>query len=141
MSFRRRVERPRGEREANPDITRRLIEELNYIQAILSVLLERQEVRPSKNMLREILTSIENLIRDINKELQNNVQFSIPENLRNKDINDLIGSLGEKFGTVIDLAHRVFGSGKITISIQTLFNSLQEIFPNLRIERQSRIER
>ncbi len=143
MSFRKRPEGPRGEREANPDITKKLIEELNYIRAILLTLQGRPEVRERKNQLKNILTEIEDLIRDINEELQEmfnfqfQKEFSIPESLRNKNINELIDSLDEKFGIVIYFATRVFLSRKITISIQTLFNKLQKIFPDLRIERES----
>jgi len=135
MSFRRSVERPRGEREANPDITKKLIEELNYIRAILLELQGRREARPSRNMLKSILTGIENLIRDINEELQNNVQFSIPENLKGKNIDTLIDLLVNKFKEVISLAHQAFGKGSTTHLIQRLFNELKEILSNLQIER------
>jgi DUF438 domain-containing protein len=116
-------------------MTRRLIEELNYIQAILLELQGRPEVREWRNQLKKILTEIEDLMKKINKELQNNVQFSIPENLSYKDIETLINLLLKKFREVIDLAHQAFGKGSTTHLIQTLFNELQEIFPDLRIER------
>jgi len=85
--------------------------------------------------LKNILTGIEGLMKDINEELQNNVQFSIPESLKGKNIDTLIDLLVNKFKEVISLAHQAFRKGSTTHLIQRLFNELKEILSNLQIER------